>query len=36
MRHGIASLLVLGCVSSTALAFHSRSGGAVAGQDASC
>ena len=31
MRHGIASLLVAGCVSSTALAFPSRSGGAAAG-----
>jgi hypothetical protein len=32
MRHGIASLLVVGCVSSTALAFHSRGGAAAAGQ----
>ena len=32
MRHGIAALLVVGCVSSTSLAFHSRSGGTVAGQ----
>lgn len=32
MRHAVASLLVLGCVSSSALAFHSRSGGAAAGQ----
>ena len=32
MRLGIASLLVVGCVSSTALAFHSRSCGMVAGQ----
>lgn len=32
MRNGIASLLVVGCVSSTALAFHSRSGAAAAGQ----
>jgi hypothetical protein len=32
MRHGIGSLLVVGCVSATALAFHSRSGGASAGQ----
>ena len=32
MRHGITSLLVAGCISSTALAFQSRSGGAAAGQ----
>ena len=31
MRHGITSLLVAGCISSTALAFQSRSG-AAAGQ----
>ena len=32
MRHGIASLLVAGCISSTGLAFHTRSGVAAAGQ----
>ena len=32
MRHGIISLLVAGCISSTALAFQSRSGGAAAAQ----
>ena len=32
MRHGIAVLLVVSCVSSTDLAFDSRSGGAAAGQ----
>src|ERR1700752_2344401 len=32
MRHGITSLLVVGCVSSAALAFHSRSAGAAVGQ----
>lgn len=31
MRHGIALLLVTGCVSSTALAVHRGSGGSVAG-----
>jgi hypothetical protein len=32
MRHGMTSLLVAGCISSTALAFHGRSDGAAAGQ----
>ncbi len=32
MRHGIASLLVVGCIASTALAAHSGSGGAAAGE----
>ena len=32
MRYGIASLLVVGCVSSTAPALHSRSGEVAAGQ----
>ena len=32
MRHRMTSLLVVGCISSTALAFESRSGGVAAGQ----
>ena len=32
MRHAITSLLIVGCVSSTSLAFQARSGGAAAGK----